>query len=247
MPTLIRAVFRNYAAVGLLICTSAWAPLSSAQIPPPPFVAVNSLPIDEATSYQFESPNQRGPTFQTGTIPTRIQEIAFGFDLGDSVTATLSLYQLDNTTNLPTGSALASTPISMVGTSAATDVITYNATQLGAIATTTLQSGQKYALILSNASAFAGVTNDDNTQNGYTFAGGFSVAGDGHAESTDNGATWHTQGGTPAFRMTVVPFEDVVVPPITAPTPVPGLGATGLVSLVSIMGFMGLRRARKSA
>ncbi|TDS83672.1 hypothetical protein [Comamonas sp. JUb58] len=101
---------------------------------------------------------------------------------------------------------------------------------------------------IPNASAFTGVTNDDNTQNGYTFAGGFGIAGDGHAESTDNGATWHMQEGTPAFRMTVVPFEDVVVPPeALTPTPGPSLGAVGLVSLVSVIGILGLRRTRKSA
>ncbi len=40
--------------------------------------------------------------------------------------------------------------------------------------------------------------------------------------------------------------DDVVVPPVAAPTPVPTLGTVGLVSLVSVMGLLGLRRSRKS-
>lgn len=236
MPIPTFNVLGRYAVIGLLACAASWAPLASAQPTPTPVVAVNSLPIEEANSYPINGTNQRGPTFQTGAVPTRIQEVAFGFDLGDPLqTATLSLYQLDAATNLPTGSALASTSVNIQGTTAVTDVMTYDVAQLGSIATTTLQAGQKYALILSNASDFVGVTNDDTAQNAYTFGGGFGVAGEGHAESSDNGATWVNQTGTPAFRLTVVPFEEVVPPTATLTcTPTELLAVVGQVSTCTV-------------
>ncbi|MEJ5149529.1 hypothetical protein [Comamonas sp. MYb396] len=248
MPTIRRHALRHYAAISLLACTASWGPLASAQTPPVPFVAVNSLPIDEPTSYQVEGLQQRGPTFQTGAVPTRIQELTIGFDAGLPTTLTLSLYLLDTTTEFPTGTALASTTVNVDGTAAVTEVTTYSAAQLGAIATTTLQANQKYALILSNASESTGFTNDDATTNAYTFQGGFGPIGSGHVGTRDGGATWEMNEGTLAYSMTVIPYEEViVVEPPAAPTPVPALGAMGLVSLVSVMGWVGLRRARKSA
>lgn len=358
MLAMTRRALRHYATLGLIACAASWGPMTAAQTLGTPVVAVNSLPIDESTSFTFSgNNNMRGPAFQTGAVPTRIVEAAFGLDLdGLPSTATLGLYQLDSVTNFPTGAALASTTIDMLGTPAATDVLTYSAAQLGAIATTTLLAGQKYALILSNASDVAGLTNDDNNDNAYTYAAGFSTAGNGYVESTNSGTSWQPQGGTPAFRLTIAPIvpnvsitctptellatagqvstctvtisdspttdtpinltlpainpgytttctsplviaanatqasctitavanttpgapdvvatiavappttedaytvegdaaqvtiraDDVVVPPVAAPTPVPTLGTVGLVSLVSVMGLLGLRRSRKS-
>ncbi len=236
MPIPSFNVLRRYAAIGFMACAASWAPLASAQPAPTPIVVVDSLPIDESTSYPIFGDDQRGPTFQTGTVPTRIVEAAFGFDTDvNPITATLGLYQLDGTTNLPTGAALASATINIVGTAAVTDVITYDAAQLGAIATTTLQAGQKYALILSNAGNIAGLTDDDNNDNAYTFAGGFGVAGSGHVESTNGGTSWQTQGGTPAFRLTIVPFPDPVPPTATLTcTPTELLAVAGQVSTCTV-------------
>lgn len=232
MLAMTRRALRHYATLGLIACAASWGPMASAQTLGTPVVAVNSLPIDESTSYPFAGTDQRGPTFQTGTVPTRIVEAAFGFDIDETPrTATLSLYQLDSTTNLPTGAALASTTINMVGSAAVTDVITYNASQLGAIATTTLPAGQKFALILSNASDISGLTDDDNNDNAYTFAAGFSAAGNGHVESTNSGTSWQPQGGTPAFSLTVAP----VVPGVSITcTPSELLAVAGQVSTCTV-------------
>lgn len=241
--------FRKYAAIGLLAYAASWGPLASAQTPLPPVVVVDSLPIDQSTAYQFTATDWRGPIFQTGAVPTLIHEISFGFDIGVAATATLSLYQLDNTTNFPIGTALASSSIDIQGTSAVTDVNTYSAAQLGAIAATTLQAGQKYALILSNPSDPVGLTNEDDINNAYIFSGGFAAAGIGYVQSIDSGADWEVGGGTPAFRLTVQAFDEnieIVPRDPEPPTPVPGLGAVGVVSLVSIMGWLGMRRARTS-
>ncbi|QMV74373.1 hypothetical protein HS961_16875 [Comamonas piscis] len=256
---------------------------------------------------------------------------------------------------------MASTTINLVGNGDASVVHTYNVAQLGAIATTILQPAQKYALILSNASDYARLTDGDVTSDqnyALTYSEGFSMVGSGHIDTLDDGATWLVEPQIPAVQISVSPVDvvppsvsltctptellavagqvstctvtvsapsttdtpinlnlpatnpgytttctsplvipanatqasctitavanttpnapdviadvsvappttpdaytvegdaaqvtirsdDVVVPP-AAPTPVPTLGAVGLVSLVSVMGFIGLRHSRKS-
>ncbi|GAB2830718.1 hypothetical protein GCM10027276_36770 [Comamonas piscis] len=244
-----RRALRHYAALGLLACTATWGPFASAQSQTP-VVVMDSTGFDFYSSYVASATQWRGPAFTTGTLPTRITEITFGMQspaLG--VNADLRLFQLDDATELPSGAALASATLPIVYVADASNLSpnTYTAAQLGSIPGTTLLANKKYALILStDAPGGMVLADNDSPPNAYTYAGGFSVAASGYLQTMDSGSTWEQNGSvTPGFRLTVVPFEEIVVPP-AAPTPVPSLGTVGLVSLVSVMGLMGLRRSRKS-
>ncbi|MCS4294970.1 hypothetical protein M2375_003203 [Comamonas sp. BIGb0152] len=213
---------------------------------------MDSTTFDNYSNYIISQTDWRGPAFTTGTVPTRISEITFGLSVTDpSTQTTLRLFQLDDTTELPTGAALASATLAVVtaNDSANLSPNTYTAAQLGSIPTTTLLANKKYALIFSSPSAGTIMLSDnDGPGNAYTYGGGFSVAAAGYLQSTDSGTVWFKNDlVTPAMKLTVVPVDEVVVVPPAAPTPVPALGAVGLISLVSVMGLMGLRRTRKSA
>lgn len=236
MPIPTFNVLRRYAVIGFMACAASWAPLASAQSQPP-VVVINSLPIDSPASYQFTGTAQRGPAFQTGTVPTLIREVVFGLDVQTlPTTATLSLYSLDGTTNYPSGAALASISINMLGSGEATTEHTYGIAQLGAIATTTLEAGQRYALILSNASDYAGLTDGDSDPSYVlTYSQGFSAAGVGVINSNDSGATWADQPTTPAFRLTIVPVDPVTPPTATLTcTPTELLAVAGQVSTCTV-------------
>ncbi len=236
MPIPSFNTLRRLAAIGFIACAASWAPFASAQSQPP-VVVVNSLPLESPIYYQFSGTEQRGPAFQTGTVPTKLHEVAFGFYL-DTVplTATLSLYQLDNSTNYPVGAALASTAINLLGTGEETVVHTYDAAQLGPIAAITLEANQKYALILSNASGDAGLTDGDgNPAFTLTYSEGFSAAGIGNIDSDDNGATWNDEFTIPAVRITVVTVDPVVPPTATLTcTPTELLAVAGQVSTCTV-------------
>ncbi|MEJ5149530.1 hypothetical protein [Comamonas sp. MYb396] len=251
MPHPTRTAFRRYAALGLLACAASWAPIASAQSQPP-VVVMDSTTFDFYSAYDVGDIQWRGPAFTTGTVPTRITEITFGLANGDpATTAQLRLFQLDDSSELPTGAALATAtlPIVVPNDPANLNANTYTAAQLGTIPSTTLLAGKKYALILSSPSGgFIALSDNNGPGNAYTYAGGFSLAASGYVETYDSGTTWLQNAQvTPAMKLTVVPVDDPIVVPPAAPTPVPGLGAVGLVSLVSVMGLIGLRRARKSA
>lgn len=251
MPTIRRHVLRRYAAIGLLAYAASWGTLASAQSQPP-VVVIDSTGFDFYSAYTVGANEWRGPTFTTGAVPTRITEITFGLSSGDpTTTAQLRLFQLDDSSELPTGAALATAtlPIVTPNDGANLNANTYTAAQLGSIPSTTLLAGKKYALILSSPSGgYVGLSDNDGPSNAYTYAGGFSTSAAGYVETLDSGTTW-TQNNqvTPAIKLTVVPVDDPIVVPPAAPTPVPTLGAVGLVSLVSVMGWVGLRRSRKSA
>ncbi|MEJ5127469.1 hypothetical protein WH367_15600 [Comamonas sp. MYb21] len=251
MPTIRRHALRHYAAIGLLACAASWAPIASAQSQPPQ-VVIDSTGFDFYSAYPVSDSQWRGPAFTTGTVPTRITEITLGLANTDpATTALLRLLQLDGSTELPTGAALASAtlPIVVPNDGANLNANTYTAAQLGSIPSTTLLAGTKYALIVSSPSGgYIGLSDNDGPSNAYTFAGGFSTSAAGYVQSLDAGSTW-TQNDqvTPAIKLTVVPVDDPIVVPPTAPTPVPTLGAVGALSLVSVIGWLGLRRTRKSA
>ncbi len=237
MPILSFNTLRRYAVIGFIACAASWAPMASAQSQPP-VVVVNSLPLDEPSSYSFESPEQRGPAFQTGSVQTLIREVVFGFDVALPVTATLSLYQLDNTTNFPTGAALASTSISLEGNGDASVVHTYNVAQLGAIATTVLEPATKYALLLSNASGYARLTDGDTVSDqnyALTYSQGFSTVGTGYVDTIDNGTTWDYDPQIPAVRISVTTVDEVVPPTATLTcTPTELLAVAGQVSTCTV-------------
>jgi len=238
MPATTFNALRRYAVIGLLACAASWAPWVSAQPAPTPVVVMNSLPIDGPASYTVFDEAKRGPAFQTGAEPTRIVELSFGLDL-DAIptTATLSLYRLEDPSNFPTGAALASTTLNMIGGGSAvsTTVHTYSAADLGAIATTTLQAGQKYALIMSNSSAPTGITNDDLTENAFTYGGGFSAVLNGNIGQFSNAQGWDQNNGTLAFSMTVVPFAEPVPPTATLVcTPTELLATAGQVATCTV-------------
>ncbi len=236
MPILSFNTLRRYAVIGFIACAASWAPFASAQSQPP-VVVMNSLPMDSPAAYQFTGTEQRGPIFQTGPVATLIRELTFGFDVETfNRTATLSLYQLDNTTNFPSGPALASTTIELLGSGEATTEITYNVAQLGTIATTAMQPNQKYALILSNASAYAGLTDGSGSfEFDMTYSEGFSLAGLGSIDSDDAGATWQDEPTIPAFRMSVSPVDPVVPPTATLTcTPTELLAVAGQVSTCTV-------------
>lgn len=151
MPRITKHSLRKYAAIGLLACVASWAPVASAQSQPP-VVVMDSTTFGFYSSYDFSSTQWRGPAFTTGTVPTRITEITFGLNSSDPATpATLRLFQLDDTTELPVGTAIASAslPIVYVDDSANLSPNTYTAAQLGTIPSATLLANKKYALILS--------------------------------------------------------------------------------------------------
>ncbi|WP_312462651.1 hypothetical protein [Comamonas sp.] len=238
MPIPSFNVLRRYAVIGFMACAASWAPLASAQPAPTPVVAINSLPIEGPASYTVYEQAKRGPVFLTGAVPTRIVELSFGLDLDElPTTATLSLYLLEDPSNFPTGAALASTTLNMIGggSSVSTTVHTYSAADLGAIATTTLQAGQKYALIMSNSSLPVGITNDDLNDNAYTYAGGFSAVLNGDIGLFSDAQGWDQSDGTLAFSMTVVPFADPVPPTATLTcTPTELLAVAGQVSTCTV-------------
>lgn len=251
MPTIRRHALRHYAAIGLLACAASWAPIVSAQSQPP-VVVMDSTGFDFYSGYEVGASNWRGPAFTTGTVPTRITEITFGLASADpATTVTLSLFQLDDSSELPTGAALATATLPIVTGNDSANLFpnTYTSAQLGGIPSITLQAGKKYALILSSPSgAFAALSDNDGPGNAYTYGGGFSVAASGYVQTLDGGTVWvQNNSVTPAIKLTVVPVDDPIVVPPAAPTPVPTLGAVGLVSLVSVMGWVGLRRSRKPA
>ena len=122
------------------------------------------------------------------------------------------------------------------GSSVVTTVHTYSAADLGAIATTTLLAGQKYALIMSNSSLPLGITNDDLNDNAYTYAGGFSAVLNGDIRQFSDAQGWGQNDGTLAFSMTVVPYVDPVVPPTATLTCTPTelLAVAGQVSTCTV-------------
>lgn len=248
---------RQLATIALLACTAAWSPLASAQTAPTPTVVIDSTGFGFYSSYIVGATEWRGPAFTTGAEPTQITEITLGLSSSEAVaTATLGLYQIDDSSDLPTGAALATATLSVVtpNDGANLNANTYTAAQLGTIPSTTLLAGKKYALILSNPSGvYMGLSDNDGPGNAYTFAGGFSTAAAGYVQTQDSGSTWtHNSFVTPAIKLSVVPVQDppVIVDPVlppAAPTPVPSLGTLGLVSLASALGLLGLRRSRNRA
>lgn len=242
---------KKYAAAGLLAYAACWSTLASAQSQPT--TVVDGIAADFYADYAVGDVEWRGPAFTTGAVPTKITEITFGLkNIDPTAQATLRLFQLDDTTELPSGEALGSASLPIVNADDDTNLSanTYTAAQLGSIPGITLLAHKKYALILSSPSGSAISLSDNNGPgNAYTYSGGFSTAAQGYLQTPDSGANWLKNGSvTPAVRMTVMPIEvpiDVVPPP--PPTPVPTMGVLGLLSLASIMGLVGLRRMRKSA
>ncbi|MCS4294969.1 hypothetical protein M2375_003202 [Comamonas sp. BIGb0152] len=242
---------KKYAAIGLLAYAACCSTLASAQSQPT--TVVDGITTDFYSSYPVGDVQWRGPAFTTGAVPTQITEITFGLtNVDPTAQATLRLFQLDDTTELPSGAALASASLPIVNTNddANLNANTYTAAQLGSIPGITLLAHKKYALILSSPSGSAiSLSDNDGPVNAYTYSGGFSTAAQGYLQTTDSGTNWEINNAvTPAVRLTVLPVEEVVdIDPITPPTPVPTVGVLGLLSLASIMGLLGLRRMRKSA
>lgn len=245
---------RQLATIALLACAAAWSPLASAQATATPIVVIDSTGFGFYSAYNVGTTEWRGPTFTTGTVPTQITEITLGLSNADpTTTATLSLFQLDDSSELPTGAALATATLPIVTGNDGANLFpnTYTSAQLGGIPSITLLAGKKYALILSSPSGgYVGLSDNDGPANAYTFAGGFSAAGTGYVQTVDSGAVWvQNNFTTPAIKLSVVPVQDppVIVDPVlppATPTPVPGLGTLGLVSLASALGLLGLRRNR---
>lgn len=241
----LRAIFNYLIVFGLFGFAAIWAPQVSAQAQTPS-VVMDSTNFDFYSSYNFNDVEWRGPAFTTGPLPTKITEITLGITpVASGFQARLELFQLDDSTQRPTGAALAGADIPVVYSADGANLSanTYQASRLGSIPNITLQSNKKYALILSGpvGSAF-GLSDNDSPGNAYTYSGGFTVAAEGYLQTNDSGATWVANSFvTPALRLTVQP---VILAP-SAPTPVPAIGVAGLVSLVSIMALLGLRRSRK--
>lgn len=238
MPIPTFNALRRYAVFGFMACAASWVPLASAQ-PATPVVVMDSTTFDFYSSYPFDTTQWRGPAFTTGAVDTRITEVTFGLNNnvpGDE--ATLRLFQLDDATELPTGSALASASLQIVYSADGANLSanTYTAAQLGTIPTTTLQANKKYALIFSNATNAPMALSDYNIGNAYTYGGGFSVAASGYVETLDSGATWTVNDSvTPAIKLTVVPLADVVPPTATlACTPTELLAVAGQVSTCTV-------------
>lgn len=225
---------KRWVLAALLSFMSMWATLSQAQT-----TVLDSIAIDDVTSYTVSATDWRGPTFQTGAIDTRIYEVSFRL-VGEGVpaTATLSLYNLDGATDVPTGTPLVSVTINYQYVTGNSVLATYGVAQLGAIATTTLAAGQKYGLILSAPSSTTGLLDNDSPGAAYTLAGGFSAAGGGYAQTTNSGATWVSNGSvTPSFQLKVIPFAAA-----PTPTPVPALNF-GAMLLMALL-LLGLARQR---
>ncbi|MEJ5149534.1 MULTISPECIES: hypothetical protein [unclassified Comamonas] len=128
-----------------------------------------------------------------------------------TIAAVLRLYQLDDSTELPQGAALASTTID-VAVFAPNDgrLNTYTAVQLGSVARTTLQAFKKYALVLASKDGCPLELYDNRgPANAYRFAGGFSGAATGYLRTLDGGTHWSKDGTvTPVVRMTVTAIAD---------------------------------------
>lgn len=250
MPAISPCFFRNHVSIVLLLCAATSAPYAFAQSQPP-VVVIDSTGFDFYSAYTVSATEWRGPAFTTGTVPTRITEITIGLANTDPATsASLSLFQLDDSTELPIGTPLATASLPIVNGNEGTNLSanTYTTTQLGTIPSTTLLASKKYALILSSPSGgYIGLSDNNGPGNAYSYAAGYSVAAQGYLQTVDSGSLWTQNNSvTPAIKLTVVPVDDPIVEPPAAPKPVPGLGAVGLVSLVSVIGILGLRRSRKS-
>lgn len=246
MTISLSKVARRHAAIGILAMCSSYGLLASAQSQNP-IVVMDSTDSSYYYGYRVSDTEWRGPAFTSGPVPTRITEIILGL-VPPSATnplATLRLFQLDDATALPSGSALATTSLTVVdNTNINTNLSpnTYTSAQLGPISTITLLPNRKYALILSSASNAPFDLNDNGLDNSYTYAGGFSVAADGYLQTLNSGANWQpVSGTTPAFRLTVVPVVQAVTP-----TPVPTLSVFSLVALTSAIAFLGIRKSRRS-
>ncbi len=239
-------VARRYAAIGILAICSSYGSSAFAQSQNPT-VVMDSTNFLFYSAYQVTDTQWRGPAFTSGPVPTRIAEIILGIvPNGPSRAVVLRLFQLDDTTALPSGSALATTSLVVVdNTDNNTNLSpnTYTAAQLGPISAATLLPNKKYALILSGTSNLAfGLNDNDSPGNAYSYAGGFSVAAGGYLQTYDSGANWQQNNSvTPGFRLTVVPVDQAITP-----TPVPALGVFGLVTLTSAIAFLGIRRSRRS-
>lgn len=159
---------------------------------------IDSLSIDSGAWLSVTSTEWRGPIFMTGTSNYSINELSFQLSDAAGDTVQVSLYALDSVTNLPTGSVLASTTFTGVD-----GLNTINDTQLGALASAILASGRKYALILSAASGDFGLNDNDDVINAFTFAEGFSAAGDGYVQTANSGTTWSDSSYTPIFQLKV--------------------------------------------
>ena len=178
-------------------------------------VVMDSIAMpDYATAYTVSATEWRGPVFQTGTDSTKISEVSFRLiPAMPTMAATLSLYRIDNATDLPLSPAITSTTITVIGDALATNTLnTFSAAQLGSIANEILLPGQKYALILSNpnsSSSYLGLVDNDSPGGAFTFGGGFSAVSSGYIQTFNSGSLWaYNPSVTPAFQLKVV-----IVPP----------------------------------
>lgn len=235
---------RRHAALGILAVCSSYGLLASAQIQNP-VVVMDSIASSFNAAYPITHTEWGGPAFTSGSVPTRITEITFGLS-GSSSPATLRLFPLDDSTELPSGPALATASLAVVqdpNNNTNSSPNTYTATQLGPISTVTLLPNKKYALILSAApdAVFFGLCDNNGPGNAYTYAGGFSVAAAGYLRTSNSGTNWQPElRTTPILRLTVGTLDQAVTR-----TPIPTLGVLGLLTLSSAMALLGIRRSRR--
>lgn len=141
----------------------------------------------DSGAFDFDSEEWRGPIFQAGPSSYNIQQLSFKLDnYTQDANFTLRLYALD-------GSNLPNTELASQSLAYTFGINTYNANQLGNIATIMIGSGQSYGLILSNPTSSIGIAalfDNDGSTNDYSFADGFGIAGDGYVESFTAGVSW---------------------------------------------------------
>lgn len=145
-------------------------------------------------------------------MPARSHPRAASWAWGtQTMAAVLRLYQLDDSTELPQGAALASTTID-VAVFAPNDgrLNTYTAVHLGSVARTPLQAFKKYALVLASKDGCPLELYDNRgPANAYRFGGGFSGAATGYLRTLDGGTNWSKDGTvTPVVRMAVTAIAD---------------------------------------
>lgn len=176
-----------------------------------------------------------GFRFQVGPVAQRISEWSATFYANDP-TVTVRLYSVDLGTGFPNSAPLATVSVSQVA-----GVNTYTATDLGAIATTTLNANAAYALVLGGSPG--GEVSWRNATSP-TFSAGFSSVGDGQTLVTTNGVTgpWVASSG---FLATELKVAAAPLPGPTATTAIPTLQTGALWALglgVMVLGGMLLRR-----
>ena len=173
-------------------------------------VVIDSVPSIIGMRSPISGPRQRGIAFTTGANgPYTITDLKVDMDLAALTSFSLQVAIYETSAGLPTGSAVASTTMTVTPVSTGRGL--YDATDLGTLGTFSLASSTEYAL------AFGGSTNLGNIMGGSTLAptvtDGFSV---NQGLFAYNGAWSSTTTTHPTFQLSAAVPEPTVLGGILA-------------------------------